>query len=246
MNDDHRNRGLVKLSFSMIRRRCIQGLVLPVAVPMSPAWAAPVQSREKQLAAFDGVRTSVPAEVTIRIGSPPRIVMSAEPSVLDVLEAEVSGRIMTLRATASFKTRERVSIEIQTPDLKTLDIGGAVNVTLESLQAERLEVKAGDSASVTLDRLKLQRLSLVLDGSAQAQGSGEAASQELTFKGSSSFDGKDLESRDVKVSARDASSASLSVDRKLDAVLTDAAHVEYAGSPKIVDSVSGAASLDQI
>lgn len=231
-------------SFCALRRRCVKALLLPIGASSVPTRAASLETRQEKPAAFSGVRTDVPAEITIRIGKPVSVVMSAEPAVLDVLTVEVSAQTLTLRASGSFSTRERVRIEIQTPELRTLEIGGSASVRLESLQADRLQVRANGSASLTLDRLNLQLLSMKLEDSAEARCSGVASSQELATKGASSVDGLELASKDATVVAADASTASISVERRLKVVLTDAARVVYAGSPKIDDSVSDAASLN--
>lgn len=226
-------------------RRCIAlTLVVTPLLAATPVHAAPTETRSVEPGAFSAIETDIPAQIKVHIGNTARVRITAEPDVLKAIDVGVKNGTLVLVATGSFKTREPVAIDIQTPELEALAIRGSTEIQLEALQADRLQIAAAGSAVVVLNALELTRVGFDISDSASVEASGRADEQRLTIAGSGSFNGEALAADHADAQVTGAGEARLDVRKHLRAAVSDAGYLSYAGDPNVTPQVSGAGAIE--
>lgn len=147
------------------------------------------------------------------------------------------------------KTRKRdgyITIEIYTPSVETVELGGASKLQILSrLQQDKLKLDlSGSSQLSSTAELKVSQLDLELSGASNVELKGSARDAKIDLSGASNLKGRDLNIERAKVDLSGASKATIKVQKDLAVELSGASKLEYSGSPSISAlDVSGAASL---
>ncbi|MCJ7625848.1 MAG: DUF2807 domain-containing protein, partial [Anaerolineaceae bacterium] len=108
-------------------------------------------------------------------------------------------------------------------DSLALKLGGVGSITIDSLQAEKLEVRLKGAGTVFL--------------------AGKVVDQDIHLAGAGSYKGRNLESESAVVSLTGAGSAEVRVEDMLDVKLTGVGSVRYYGDPIVKKRVTGIGSL---
>jgi hypothetical protein len=231
-------------------RRAVLGLIAtavgPAVLRPRAARAAATTSRELDLPEFDRLVLQVPADVRIRIGSRHHARIEAEQKVIDRIAFRGDGRTLRVAPSGSFQTEQAISIDIEVRRLSALEAQASAEVTLEGLQGQSLEVTAGDSATVNLERLNLEALQADIGGSATVNASGKAAKQKAVVAGAATYDAKRLQSGTARIEASGSSDVLVDSRELLEVDVSGAATVQYAGKPRLKQSVAGAGTLERL
>ena len=208
------------------------------------ASAASVATVKPSISAFDSVLIDVPADVTISIGKPAAVAITAEQKVLDVIVAEVTDGQLSVRTNGSFQTDKPVTIAIDAPELIALEALGSCQIEVAGPLTGELNLIAHDATTVTLNAMNLSALIADLQGSSEVQADGSAANLELTVAGASTFSAPELAVSTASLEVSGSSEANVDVAKNLDVTITDAGSVFYTGSPSIKKSVSFAGTFE--
>src|SRR5690606_10629046 len=95
-----------------------------------------------------------------------------------------------------------------------------------------------------LDRLNLQSLSADIGGSATVNASGKAAEQKAVVAGAATYDARRLQSGTARSEACGSSDVAVDSRAVLEPDVSGAATVQYAGKPRLKQSVGGAGTLE--
>ncbi|MEZ5739509.1 MAG: DUF2807 domain-containing protein [Burkholderiaceae bacterium] len=211
-----------------------------------PAMAAMLETRELPLAAFDRIATDVPAQIRVVSSQSAGITMTGEKKVLDALSAKVVDGQLQLVATGSYQTKEKLSIEIRTGPVRVLHLGGGAIVSFAAATAKGLEATLGGAAQLTLESLNLETLGLDIKGSAGVVAAGKGQSLTLKVVDAARFDGEQLPVQRASVAVSGSANALVRAERELRATADDAGTIEYLGNPELLSKTSGVGSIQKI
>lgn len=134
---------------------------------------------------------------------------------------------------------QRIRYDLVVKDLRGLDVSGAARVELEALQTNELEVRLGGAADIDIDELAVGELKVRLPGAGSINVSGKAASQDVHVSGAGSYSARNLACQSTVVKISGVGKAIVSAVDDLDISVTGLGSVEYYGSPRVRQNVTG-------
>ena len=219
---------------------------LPKASPAAQPGARTRAAKELELSDFDRVVLEVPAEIRIVVAGRSHARIEAASNVVESIAFSTRGRTLRVFAQTSFETRDPINITITCRALSSLEASTSADATLEALSGRTFAVTAAGSASVTLKSLNLESLVADLAGSATVTAEGRAGSQQVVAGGSATYDARRLQSGSARVKAEGSSDVVVDSRDRLEVSVSGAATVQYAGNPKVAESVTGAGTLERL
>jgi len=201
-------------------------------------------TRSFDLHDFDRLEMGSAFKVLVTQGPAYSIVAKGDRDDLDDLDLKVSGK--TLRAGYKSKpsNRKGVTFEIQMPELRGLELSGAV--LFEGKGFKRVSSFDLDVSGASKVKLEVEADELELDASAASNivlvGSANRLSGELS--GASYLDASRFPVRKVEIEASGASSATVTASEAVHADASGASSIRYSGmATSIVTKSSGASSI---
>ncbi|KXJ40837.1 MAG: hypothetical protein AXA67_08175 [Methylothermaceae bacteria B42] len=182
-----------------------------------------VQTRS--LPCFSEITVKAGVDLVIRQGKSCEAKIDADSNLHPVIATDVRGKQLIISANRSFQSQGPVQVEVTTPRLERLEIGGSSDVTLESIRSPVLII--------------------LLSGSGEIKGQGQVDQLELLAEGSGDFDLKNLKAGDVHVKISGAADAQVYASRSLKVDIDGAGDVIYYGHPaRIEKNISGAGDVE--
>ena len=182
-------------------------------------------TQTRDVPTFASVELAGSNNVVIRAGVEQSVLVRADDNLVDRVTTEVrSGRLVIANTPGSFATKSPMSVEVCVPTLDALLLTGNGNVVVEGLETESLEV--------------------TLPGSGMLAGSGSAASLDVTVSGSGNVQVTDLVANEVRAAVRGSGTIFVTATKSLDASVSGAGAIVYAGDPEeVTRSVTGAGAI---
>lgn len=137
-----------------------------------------------------------------------------------------------------------VSVSVTVPDLTGLEVSGASEATVRSVNAESLDISISGAGDIDL-AADAQQLTISVSGAGTVTAHGTVDSGSITVSGVGGIDGEDMTIADAMVSVSGAGSVNVRVRQSLDAEVSGAGNVVYYGDPKVTSDVSGAGSISR-
>lgn len=170
---------------------------------------------------FYAIDASGVATVIVDRAGREAVSITAEDNLVPYLETEVRGGVLHVgvRSGVQVSPRRDIVIRVECFEVSELWASGAVTVDADLGWIEALGVTLSGASSVTVH--------------------GTVDRQDVNASGASFYDGRDLDSREARVTVSGASSAFLRVSDELYAVASGASVVRYIGSPWVHAQTSG-------
>lgn len=150
--------------------------------------------------------------------------VQADDNLLANIKTEVSGDTLKIYSEDRISPKTKINIRISMPSLEGLDVSGASNATVASVNADSLELKASGASKIKID--------------------GTAKELNADASGASTIDAEGLRTEDADVEASGASKAIVSATDELKADASGASKISYTGEPKnLKQDSSGASSI---
>jgi hypothetical protein len=167
----------------------------------------------------------------------------------DVVNGELRIDIITdwVEKISSFFSKgiysQRISFDLTVKELTNLDIIGAARVKIKGLQSEEFAVKLGGAADITIDSLKTVRLKAELPGAGMLKIAGKTTDQSVTVSGAGTYEAPHLESQSATIQLTGLGKATVWAVEELEATLIGLGSIEYYGDPIVTKSVQGLGSV---
>jgi hypothetical protein len=215
-----------------------------VAALSVPAFAA---SRNFTVTGFDRIRVDGPFMVRVSTGVAPFARAEGKPAALNGVSIEVQGQTLVVRRNPSGwggypgETPGPIEIEVGTHDLSTVWVNGAGSIAIDKAKGQSFDLSVQGPGSVSIGRLTVDRLKAGITGSGTATVGGTAAQVTAIARGTSTFDGSGLTSKDATIGAEGTAVVKLIATgtAKIDSLGT--ATVEIAGRPACTVRAVGSA-----
>lgn len=232
----------------MIDRLPLLALLALASLP-APSDAAAAAKRNYSVTSFDRVRIDGPYKVALTTNVAPFARATGSPLALDALSIGVEGRTLVVRRGSGGwggydgEDRGPVTIEVGTPDLKTVWINGPGALSVDRVRGLSFDLAIQGSGTARIDGVDVDQLKAGVTGAGSARLSGKAARLTATVRGTSSFEGGELQVKDAVIGAEGPSivNAAVSNSAKVDAL--GLASVTLSGSPACTVKAQGSATI---
>ncbi|MFN2500395.1 MAG: head GIN domain-containing protein [Pyrinomonadaceae bacterium] len=183
-------------------------------------------SEDRDLTGFRSVKASGAFEIEIAAQKEFVAEVQADDNLLPMIRTEVRGGTLHLSTEGKLSTRNPIRLRISAPDIESLDISGAANVTLNDLKNSVLEIDSSGASKLAIN--------------------GETVKLVIDVGGATKLDAENLRAKNASVDASGASGVSVNVSGHLKADASGASKIVYSGSPAQVEKKSsGASSVSQ-
>jgi hypothetical protein len=204
-----------------------------------------METREYDLAGFEAIRASHGFRVEVRQGDEFEVLVTSDDNILDRLEVEVDGDVLSLGLPPGFFTTSRLEAEVTMPEIREVNASGGSRVSLDGFVEEqdafRTVVSGGGRIS---GEIHAERIEVSLSGGARAElsGSGERLSLSISGGGTGALEDLAVETVDADLSG--GSQATVNVSEALDATASGGSTLRYIGDPDIGrENVSGGSAV---
>jgi len=197
---------------------------------------------------FTRIDMAAAGEMHITQGEAPAINIEGDRRMIRLLDVYTEGNTLHVAFQEGASQRKTLRVlalkyEIVTPDLESVTLSGAANITGESISGDRLEIVLAGGGNITFDDLQVEALHVSIPGAGVVKASGQARSQSVDIAGIGRYEGEELQSAHTSVDVSGAGTASVWVTETLDANLTGVGGVHYYGEPAVTGEATGLGSL---
>lgn len=183
--------------------------------------------REKRAVSdFNGVDVGGIFQVEITAQKDFSVEIEADDNLLPLVKTEVRGGVLKLETANRISSKKSIKVRISAPNIESLEVSGASNVSLADAKNENLQIDASGASKVFL--------------------TGETSNLIADISGASQVDAENLKSQKVIVDASGASSINVFAVSELSGEASGASKIVYSGNPQeLSKSTSGAGSIKQ-
>jgi hypothetical protein len=201
---------------------------------------------------FSGVSLGLPAQLYVKQGNTPSVVIEASEQVQERIRTSVKNGVLTIRQNDDWKwwnnwSDKKVKIYITNPSFDHISVSGSGDITGENtLQSKDMYIGVSGSGKVKL-AIKVVDLDSKISGSGNMQLEGTARNTNLQISGSGNLDAEDLASESCKVRISGSGNCRVQVDGSLDSRVSGSGNVYYRGNPdNLSNHSSGSGSIKKI
>lgn len=181
-------------------------------------------SETRDLSGFHALEVGGVFEVQVTANKEFGVVVEADDNLLPLISTEVRNGVLCIKTDRKLSTGNPVRVRVSAPDIESLDVSGAANVSIENISNGGLNVDASGASKVKV--------------------AGETSKLVVDVSGATKVDAKGLTSENATVDASGASHVAVQVTGVLRADASGASSVEYAGTPtQVMKKTSGAARV---
>ncbi|QIL02733.1 DUF2807 domain-containing protein [Sphingomonas sinipercae] len=170
-----------------------------------------VVQQVRPVSAYQRVETAGSADVQIRFGPRPSLMIAADDNILPLLTTQVRNGTLHLGNRGSFRMRGPIRVWITTPSLDSFESSG--------------------SGQVTINGVNNRRLALTFNGSGGVQATGRTGNLSLDIHGSGRAALAGLVAQNAKVGLYGSGDATVRTPGTLDAQVFGSGTIRYVGRP---------------
>jgi hypothetical protein len=178
----------------------------------------------RHVPAFDSIDLGGAVDAEVAIGSAASVEVSGDANLVARVTTEVHGSELQIRTNGAFRPKLPLVVHVVTPTLVRLAVSGAGNAKLAGARGDRLAIDVGGAGNVTAD--------------------GQVAQLAATVSGAGNIKAADLHAEHDTAKVGGAGDIDVFASASLDADVSGAGSIRYAGNPPDVKKhVSGAGSI---
>lgn len=204
-----------------------------------------ITTEGRTLQQFDKVIINIPADVTIEVGKPHALEVSARGNLMEYIKTEVTSNTLRVYNDGIIFYNSDIDIIIQVPSLTALELKGAADArTVGDIKGTDFKLQVLGASEIDIDEMHVDNLDVKLSGASELRinrGTVGKAKYKVTGAGEIKADG--VETKEVTARVSGAGEMSLFVTDKLDADITGAGEIDYRGHPQITSNITGAGEL---
>jgi hypothetical protein len=201
----------------------------------------------REVRGFDRVTLTGSGDVTLIQGERESLTVETDDNVMPYITTRVSGGTLTLGTKSGVSVSPtRLRFTLTVVDLEGITIAGSGNVTMERLDADRIEVKITGSGNVRIDGLEADRANVEVTGSGNVELAGTVNELEITVSGSGNYIGEDLRSETASIKVTGSGNATVWATESLDVKMTGSGSARYYGTPQVSLTGSGSGNVKSL
>jgi len=223
---------------------------LPIAI-MALTLAAPAgaATRNFGITSFDRIRVDGPYKVVLKVGVAPYASASGPQEALDEVAIEVQGRTLVVHPNRSSwggfpgESRGPVEIRIGTHELTQAWLNGSGSLQIDRVRGLAFDLSVRGSGAVGIEQAEVDQLRVSIGGTAAAIVAGETGKASVTVRGTGSFDGTRLASKDAAITADGPATIKADIANSATIEGYGPATITLTGSPACTVRLKGSASV---
>ncbi|MDX2003088.1 MAG: DUF2807 domain-containing protein [Chitinophagales bacterium] len=207
-------------------------------------------AKEYDISDANDVEVNGAFDVEIRTGKDAAVkVYGAEEDTKHIQVLSNDGKLTigmgNIRGLFKFRQPHKIKIQIDLPQLQSLEVNGPCYVSGKGLKGDEVVLKFTGASSGVM-HLDCDQLTVEANGAAEVKLSGNANKLKAEVVSASSMDAGKLTTNTAEIEATGASAALVNVKEKLDAEANGASSIEYLGNPIVSSDASGASSINPV
>ena len=226
--------------------------ILVTAVLILAGQLVMAQKVTRNVASFTGVNLGLPAQLYLKQGNSPSVVIEASEEVQDRIQTDVKNGVLTIKQNDDWKwwnnwSDKKVKIYITNPTYDHVSVSGSGDIMGQNmLESRDMYIGVSGSGKVKLD-IKVVDLDSKISGSGNMKLEGSARNTNLQISGSGNLDAEDLASESCKVRISGSGNCRVQVDNSLESRVSGSGNIYYRGNPeKLSNQSSGSGSIKKI
>jgi len=221
-----------------------------------------VITEEREVSDFDRLSLAGAGDVIITQSGKETLTVEADDNLMPYIMSKVRSGTLVLGFTDAVKGKnvrpsKKIRFHLQVKELRGLDLLGAGDILMSSVDAERLEILlagAGDieASSASVDRLEIslagagdvridsldaEALVIHLDGAGDVEVAGRVVEQGIFVNGVGNYRAGELESQTTTVEVNGVGDATVWATDTLDVRINGPSTVKYYGSPQVTRNI---------
>lgn len=186
-----------------------------------------VVTEKRNVSGFKGVEVGGVFQVEIVAGKDYSVEVEADDNLVPLISTEVESGVLRIRTEKSISKQSALKIRVSAPDIESLDISGVSGITLSGVKNSALSVESSGASKINVE--------------------GSTGNLTVDVSGASQVDAVNLQTTNARVEASGACKITVNASNEIDADLSGASKVRYAGDPKnIIRNTSGASRVEQM
>jgi hypothetical protein len=219
---------------------------LAAAVLSLSSMAALARAEDRNVPEFNAVEVASGIRATVEIGPRRPVHIEADDDILPLVETKVEDGTLEIgfKPHTSFHGNGRVTVTIQTPELRAVGASGGAIVRATFTRSDESSVSASGGSEIRARGIDAARLSVHGSGGAQLDIQGRADSLDLQMSGGTKLHGRDLSVRDVDLQASGGSEGELRANGRIRGALSGGSELHVRGGAKARVATSGGSSVE--
>lgn len=235
----------------------ITPLLLAVAGWASLGLSAPAlaATETRGVPEFQAITVAADVEVTVQQGSQQSLTLTAEDSVLALLEAVVEAGtdaptlVLRYKRGANVYTPYKVRATVVVPRLSAVKVASSADVRLEAFNTPSLKLSVVGSGDIRAHGLTAEELQVSVAGSVAGSGgvhgSGSVRRLKVSVAGSGDVRLAELRADDVVVGIAGSGDVVVQAQATLDVSIVGSGDAQYSGAANVKQSVRGSGTIRQ-
>lgn len=206
-------------------------------------------TRNFGITSFDRIRVDGPYKVVLQVGVAPYAAASGSQAALDDVAIDVQGRTLVVHPNRSSwggfpgEGRGPVEIRIGTHDLTQAWLNGSGSLSIDRVRGLTFDLSVQGSGMVGIEQAEVDQLRVSIGGTAAATIAGKAGKASVTVRGTGSFDGTRLASKDAAITADGPATIKADVANEATVEGYGPATITLTGGPACTSRLKGSASV---
>jgi hypothetical protein len=195
---------------------------------------------EISISDFDEIRAgTIVSELNIYESSEPKLVVTAPERIIGQIDIEIRDDTLIISRESSFCFfcfhYPEIKIDVYTPHIRSLDLGGTIAITMKDLDQEKLKIDFGGAVSALITG-DIDNIEGELSGVSKLELQGEGDYLEIEISGASQLEAEEFKLQELFIELSGVSKATVFVEDSIEAYLGGASELRYRGDPEIETS----------
>lgn len=207
-----------------------------------------METESRNVSDFDAIDIEGFGNLIITQGENESLTIEAEDNILPHITTTVQNGTLRIsydenRWRNSILPTRSVTFTIEVKDLNRIDLSGAADIEIDSLETTQLRLDVSGAGNIEIDNLQAKDLDITYSGAGQCKLIGEVQDQEVRVSGLGSYDAEELKSQTASVSLSGAGNMAVWAEDSLYIEVSGAGNVEYWGNPRVTQDISGVGNI---
>jgi len=199
--------------------------------------------QERKLSGFNAIKVSGSFAVIMKQDSITSVNIETDENLMPFITTKIEGEKLIIKSERSLDPTKDIFVYISSPDIKKIDLSGAVNLkSSNTLTSPDLHIEISGAGKINLT-LDVQSLNIDCSGAGEIKLKGKADNVVAETSGATEIKAFELVVENFKIKSSGAGEANVSVSKKLDIDISGAGEIKYKGNPIVSQKVSGAGSV---
>jgi hypothetical protein len=177
------------------------------------------KNETRQVAPFTAIEAKCAGTINVTAQGKPGLEISGDDNIVPLIKTEVRNNTLYITAEKDYEPKNKMQINISTPDLARFVFAGAGEAALANIKNNQLEV--------------------VASGAGEVKASGETKEADITLSGAGRVDTRDLRAEKAKATSTGVGEMDVYASEQLDASTSGVGVINYYGNPKTVNKHAG-------